>query len=46
MGEKISEKRKVTLELGSNSPNIVFPDADLDAAATVMVKGGFAFGMD
>lgn len=46
VGYKIKEmagKRKVTLELGSNSPNIVFPDADLEAAAAGMVKGGFAF---
>ena len=46
VGYKIKEmagNRKVTLELGSNSPNIVFPDADLDAAAAGMVKGGFAF---
>ncbi|MEH6953717.1 aldehyde dehydrogenase family protein [Neobacillus drentensis] len=42
----MSGNRKVTLELGSNSPNIVFPYADLDAAAADMVKGGFTFGMD
>lgn len=46
VGYKIKEmagNRKVTLELGSNSPNIVFSDADLDAAVAGMVKGGFAF---
>ncbi|MGG5252311.1 aldehyde dehydrogenase family protein [Neobacillus sp. SM06] len=46
VGYKIKEmagNRKVTLELGSNSPNIVFPDGDLDAAVAGMVKGGFAF---
>ncbi|NHM32058.1 aldehyde dehydrogenase family protein [Bacillus sp. C11] len=46
VGYKIKEmagNRKVTLELGSNSPNIVFPDADLDAAVAGMVKGGFSF---
>lgn len=46
VGFKIKElagNRKVTLELGSNSPNIVFADANLDLAATSMVKGGFAF---
>ncbi|GAX89258.1 aldehyde dehydrogenase family protein [Effusibacillus lacus] len=35
--------KKVTLELGSNSPNIVFDDANLDAAATSLVRGAFAF---
>ncbi|MGG3471046.1 aldehyde dehydrogenase family protein [Neobacillus pocheonensis] len=46
VGYKIKEmagNRKVTLELGSNAPNIVFPDADLDAAVAGMVKGGFGF---
>lgn len=46
VGYKIKElagNRKVTLELGSNAPNIVFHDADLNAAAAGMVKGGFAF---
>ncbi|MFC4766216.1 aldehyde dehydrogenase family protein [Effusibacillus consociatus] len=46
IGFKIKEmagNKKVTLELGSNSPNIIFADADLDLAATSMVKGGFAF---
>lgn len=31
-----------TLELGGKSPNIVFPDADLDNAVTGAVKGIFA----
>jgi acyl-CoA reductase-like NAD-dependent aldehyde dehydrogenase len=35
--------RKVTLELGSNSPNLIFNDADLDLAVTCILKGGFAF---
>ncbi|WP_141430509.1 aldehyde dehydrogenase family protein [Bacillus sp. 03113] len=46
VGFKIKEmagNRKVTLELGSNSPNIIFPDADLEAAVNGVVKGGFAF---
>lgn len=35
--------KKVTLELGSNSPNILFDDCDLDAAIAGLVKGAFAF---
>lgn len=35
--------KKVTLELGSNSPNIIFKDGDLNAAATGLVRGAFAF---
>ncbi len=33
---------KVTLELGGKSPNIVFPDADLDSASMGVVAGIFA----
>jgi aldehyde dehydrogenase (NAD+) len=33
---------KVTLELGGKSPQVVFPDADLDAAANGLVAGVFA----
>jgi (Z)-2-((N-methylformamido)methylene)-5-hydroxybutyrolactone dehydrogenase len=33
---------KVTLELGGKSPNIVFEDADLDAAANGVIAGIFA----
>lgn len=33
---------RVTLELGGKSPQIVFPDADLDAAANGLVAGVFA----
>ncbi|CDQ20918.1 aldehyde dehydrogenase family protein [Halobacillus karajensis] len=35
--------KKVTLELGSNSPNILFEDADLNEAIPSLVKGSFAF---
>ncbi|SFP80816.1 aldehyde dehydrogenase family protein [Salibacterium halotolerans] len=35
--------KKVTLELGSNSPNLIFEDADLDHAVETLVKGAFAF---
>jgi acyl-CoA reductase-like NAD-dependent aldehyde dehydrogenase len=34
--------RRVTLELGGNSPNIVHRDADVGAAAAACVRGGFA----
>jgi acyl-CoA reductase-like NAD-dependent aldehyde dehydrogenase len=33
----------VTLELGSNAPNIIFSDANLDIAVNSILKGGFAF---
>jgi acyl-CoA reductase-like NAD-dependent aldehyde dehydrogenase len=33
---------RVTLELGGKSPQIVFPDADLDAAANGIIAGVFA----
>ena len=33
---------KVTLELGGKSPQIVFPDADLEAAANGVIAGVFA----
>jgi len=38
-GENI---KPVTLELGGKSPNIVFPDADLENAVTGAIKGIFA----
>jgi len=34
--------KRVSLELGGKSPNIVFEDADLDAAATGIISGIFA----
>ena len=34
--------RRVVLELGGNSPNIVHSDADIDRAADACVRGGFA----
>ncbi len=33
--------KRITLELGGKSPNIVFADADLAKAATAAVSGGF-----
>jgi aldehyde dehydrogenase (NAD+) len=38
----VSNFNRVTLELGGKSPQIVFPDADLDAAANGLVAGVFA----
>ncbi|MBT2730366.1 aldehyde dehydrogenase family protein [Bacillus sp. ISL-75] len=35
--------KKVTLELGSNSSNIIFNDGDVNAAAVGLVRGAFAF---
>lgn len=35
--------KKVTLELGSNSPNILFDDAPINNAVKNLVKGAFAF---
>lgn len=35
--------KRITLELGSNSPNIIFEDADVDKAASSLVKASFAF---
>ncbi len=44
VGKKIlaastSNLKRVTLELGGKSPNIIFADADLDAAAATSVQG-------
>jgi glyceraldehyde-3-phosphate dehydrogenase (NADP+) len=44
-GERITRKagiRKLSLELGSNSPVIVMADADLDSAVTATAAGAFA----
>ncbi|SFD70217.1 Acyl-CoA reductase [Lentibacillus persicus] len=46
VGRSIKESagfKDVTLELGSNSPNIIFDDGDIDEAVTKLVKGAFAF---
>jgi acyl-CoA reductase-like NAD-dependent aldehyde dehydrogenase len=37
-----SNLKRLSLELGGKSPQIVFPDADLDAAVTAVFKGIFA----
>jgi acyl-CoA reductase-like NAD-dependent aldehyde dehydrogenase len=46
-GRRVAESasrnlNRVTLELGGKSPQIVFPDADLEAAANGLVAGVFA----
>lgn len=46
VGKKIRETagfKKVTLELGSNSPNIIFDDGDVQSAVKRLVTGAFAF---
>ncbi len=45
VGERISRiagLKKLTLELGSNSPIIVMPDADLDKVADAIVQTGYS----
>ena len=45
VGERICHSagiKKVTMELGSNAPVIVLPDADLDKAAAAIAVTGFA----
>lgn len=39
---RIAGIKKLSLELGSNSPVIVMPDADLDRAVPAIVSGAFA----
>jgi len=44
VGRAIRDKagmKRITLELGNNSANIVHADADLDAAARALVRGSF-----
>ena len=44
IGERICRMaglKKVTMELGSNSPLIIMPDADLDRVATAVVATGY-----
>ncbi|WP_240376694.1 aldehyde dehydrogenase family protein [Bacillus piscicola] len=40
---KSADFKKVTLELGSNSPNIIFEDANINEAVDALVKGAFSF---
>lgn len=41
--QELAGKKPVTLELGSNAPNIIFADADLDYAATTIAMAGYTF---
>ncbi|MDQ0159466.1 aldehyde dehydrogenase family protein [Alkalibacillus salilacus] len=46
VGKEISQSagfKKVTLELGSNSPNIIFEDANVEQAVNKLVKGAFTY---
>ncbi len=46
IGLKIKEwagLKKLTLELGSNAPNLIFDDADLSVAIPALVRGAFAY---
>ncbi len=46
VGERIRQiagLKRLTLELGSNSPLLVFADADLEAAAAAATRGAFAY---
>src|SRR5262249_46498856 len=47
VGERICQVaglKKVTMELGSNAPLIVMPDADLDKVASAVAATGYANG--
>ena len=39
----MAKGKKVTLELGSNAPNIIFDDANIDNAVSSILMGGFTF---
>jgi aldehyde dehydrogenase (NAD+) len=39
MGQAANTLKRILLELGGKSPNIIFPDADLGAAASMAAKG-------
>ena len=40
---EMAKGKKVTLELGSNAPNIIFDDANIDNAVSSILMGGFTF---
>lgn len=39
----LAKRKKVTLELGSNAPNIIFEDGNLDVAINAIVMGGYTY---
>src|SRR5699024_296169 len=41
--DEMAKRKKVTLELGSNAPNIIFEDGDLDVAVNAIVMGGYTY---
>ena len=41
--EELAGKKPVTLELGSNAPNIIFEDANIEYAASTIAMAGFTF---
>lgn len=41
--KELAGKTPVTLELGSNAPNIIFADANIEYAATTISMAGFTF---
>lgn len=41
--QELAGRKPVTLELGSNAPNIIFADANLEQAALAMTIAGFTF---
>ena len=41
--DEMAKRKRVTLELGSNAPNIIFADSDLERAVKAMVIGGFTY---
>lgn len=43
MIKEMVPRKRVTLELGSNAPNIIFSDADLQQAVDAITMGGYTF---
>ncbi|MBM7599465.1 acyl-CoA reductase-like NAD-dependent aldehyde dehydrogenase [Virgibacillus halotolerans] len=39
----MAPRKKVTLELGSNAPNIIFSDANIEEAVRAIAMGGYTF---
>lgn len=40
---EMAKRKKVTLELGSNAPNIIFEDGDIEVAVNAIVLGGYTY---